>query len=147
MTVLRVYNPDTDTWDAVAVGSEGDPGPVGPAGPAGDQGPPGSGVQLRGAYYGTSTPLPSLPHPGDMWVLGPPVPVAAPDQLDGTPKEANDGIVWDDGTATWVNTGPLRGPRGTPGADGVGIPPGGTPGQILMKTGPGDYEVGWVTPS
>lgn len=120
MTVPRVYNTGTAVWDAIAVGEQGPQGELGPTGPTGNTGPPGAGVQLRGAYYGTSTPLPTSPLSGDMWVLGPPIPTAAPDRIDG-PKEVNDGIVWDAGTATWINTGPLRGPRGSEGPPG---PPG-----------------------
>lgn len=34
---------------------------------------------------------------------------------------------------------------GTPGKDGVGVPAGGTTGQLLVKTGPDDYATGWKT--
>lgn len=36
-----------------------------------------------------------------------------------------------------------QGPQGLPGPTGPGVPVGGTPGQVLSKTGNGDYETGW----
>lgn len=47
--------------------------------------------------------------------------------------------------------GGVPGPPGPPGNDGapgppgVGVPPGGTVGQVLGKTGTADYATGWVT--
>ena len=35
--------------------------------------------------------------------------------------------------------------KGDPGLTGAGVPVGGTPGQVLGKTGAGDYATGWVT--
>ncbi len=37
----------------------------------------------------------------------------------------------------------ISGADGAPGANGQGVPTGGTVGQILRKTGSGDYETGW----
>ena len=43
-------------------------------------------------------------------------------------------------------TGP-QGPAGTPGANGQGVPVGGTTGQVLAKVDATDYNTQWVTPS
>ena len=40
----------------------------------------------------------------------------------------------------------LPGTNGTNGTDGVGIPTGGTQGQVLTKNSPTDYDTIWVTP-
>ena len=37
----------------------------------------------------------------------------------------------------------ISGADGAPGANGQGVPTGGTVGQVLKKTGSGDYETGW----
>jgi len=50
--------------------------------------------------------------------------------------------------ASTVNAGDVRGPQGLqgdPGNDGVGIPAGGTEGQILVKSSGVDYAVEWQT--
>jgi len=47
-----------------------------------------------------------------------------------------------------INAGDVRGPqgiKGDPGDDGVGIPAGGTEGQILVKSDDTDYNVEWQT--
>ena len=44
-----------------------------------------------------------------------------------------------DGTVRYVG-----GPPGPPGGPGVGVPTGGSVGQVLGKTGTGDFETGWV---
>ncbi len=41
----------------------------------------------------------------------------------------------------------VPGANGTNGADGVGVPVGGTTGQVLAKTSNADYATGWVDPS
>ena len=41
-------------------------------------------------------------------------------------------------------TGP-QGPQGDPGTPGVGIPVGGSTGQVLAKTSSADYATGWTT--
>lgn len=60
----------------------------------------------------------------------------------------------DDGGTTWLGihagaTGPAgangaNGTNGADGADGVGVPAGGTTGQVLAKTTNTDYDTGWV---
>jgi hypothetical protein len=36
------------------------------------------------------------------------------------------------------------GPEGPQGDPGLGVPPGGAPGQVIGKTGPADYQTGWI---
>ena len=35
---------------------------------------------------------------------------------------------------------------GIPGERGEGVPPGGIPGQVLAKTGEGDFQTDWIAP-
>ena len=37
--------------------------------------------------------------------------------------------------------------QGPPGPPGVGVPPGGTTGQTLIKLSDSDYDTGWRTPA
>lgn len=37
--------------------------------------------------------------------------------------------------------------QGPPGPPGIGVPPGGTTGQALMKLSDSDYDTGWRTPT
>lgn len=140
-------------------------GLIGPAGPAGS---PGRDVQLRGPVatvydlpvtapaselwqVGTQAPYNGYFFNGTSWVnLGP---VAAGATF--TPS------VSADGTLSWTNDGGLpnpqsvniKGPQGQTGQSGPagpagpGVPPGGTAGQVLAKTGPADYATGWQDPS
>lgn len=41
----------------------------------------------------------------------------------------------------------IPGPQGDPGAPGVGVPAGGSTGQVLAKASPTDYDTQWVTGS
>lgn len=47
---------------------------------------------------------------------------------------------------TFSVSGGLIGPRGDDGHDGVGVPAGGSIGQVLTKTSGADYDDGWQTP-
>ena len=100
-------------------GPEGPPGPKGDAGPQGPAGPRGD--------------------PGPQGGQG-------PAGMDGAPGPKGDsgpqGPKGDKGDP---------GEQGPPGADGaqgepgLGVPPGGTTGQILAKTGNADYDTHWVS--
>ena len=100
-----------------APGVAGPPGPAGPAGPAGADGAPGA--------------------PGPVGPAGPPA---------GPPGSCR---------RRWCSriqgpAGPM-GPTGppvpmVPGSNGVGVPIGGTTGQILAKIDATDYNTQWVTP-
>lgn len=62
---------------------------------------------------------------------------------------------WTDIVALADITGPqgeqgpqgLQGEQGLPGADGVGVPAGGTTGQVLAKASSADHDTGWVEQS
>lgn len=83
--------------------------------PKGDKGDPGSGVTIKGTLSGAGTALPAGAA-GDMYILGNPVPTAAPASASG-PAQEGDGVVWN-GSA-WSNVGPIRGPQGTQGNPGA----------------------------
>ena len=84
--------------------------------PKGDKGDPGAGVTIKGTLTGAATALPTSPATGDMYILGTPVPTAAPNPSTGT-KSEGDGIVWEGGS--WKNVGPIRGPAGPAGHAGT----------------------------
>lgn len=84
--------------------------------PKGDKGDPGSGVTIKGTLTGTATALPAGPANGDMYILGNPVPTAAPASASG-PAQEGDGIVWQG--SSWANVGPIRGPQGIQGNPGA----------------------------
>ena len=83
----------------------------------GPQGQAGSGVTIKGTLSGLATPLPTTPATGDMYILGTPVPTAAPNNTGTGTKADGDGITWT-GTA-WVNVGPIKGPKGDTGSTGA----------------------------
>lgn len=61
--------------------------------------------------------------------------------LDPTPTH-----LWSYNGTAWVDLGVFQGPagnNGADGADGVGIPAGGTTGQVLVKSTNTDYETEW----
>ena len=111
-------------------GVDGAPGPAGERGPEGPQGPAGD-------------PGPQ----GDVGPRGEPGPAGAPGPQGERGLPGVDGAQGPNG-----DIGPKgdKGDPGTPGADGadgapgVGVPAGGTVGQVLTKTGTGDYATGWA---
>lgn len=82
----------------------------------GDKGDAGSGVTIKGTLVGAATPLPTSPAVGDMYILGTPLPTAAPSPAVGV-KADGDGITWT-GTS-WTNVGQIRGPKGDTGNTGT----------------------------
>lgn len=61
----------------------------------------------------------------------------------------NDGYLtftFTDGTE-WTSSIPIKGEDGQDGAPGVGVPAGGSAGQVLAKSSGSDYATEWVTPS
>ena len=124
-----------------ADGAKGDPGPKGDTGDQGlpgekgEQGPKGdagSGVTIKG----TATVFPPDPAPevGDMYLVADPVPAGTPDSASG-PAQPGDGIVWDG--ASWINVGPVRGPKGEQGVAGAAGADG-APGAPGAPGEPGD---------
>ena len=111
--------PKGDRGDVGAVGPQGPQGvqgPQGPQGPEGDPGKDGAGVQITGTltFPDTFAGI-TVKSPGDMWLLGSPVPSDAPSSAAGSPQPG-DGVVWT-GTA-FTNVGPVRGPQGDDGPQG-----------------------------
>ena len=148
MTVIRQYDgvgpvDDPDSWDVILIGEPGadgeDGAPSSVPGPTGPTGPIGAGLAIRGALFGTDTPMPTTPATGDLWIVSVPIPTAVPDRTDDSPKANGDGVAWS-GTE-WINTGPIVGPRGFAGA---GVPTGGSTGHMLVKTSGADYATGWT---
>jgi hypothetical protein len=111
------------------VGPTGPTGPIGiqgtagPTGPQGVKGDTGSGVTIVGTAPSTAPPA---PQPGQMWIVGTPVPGWVPASATGAAKDG-DGVVWT-GSA-WSNVGPIRGPQGLLGPTG--------PQGLQGVTGPG----------
>lgn len=60
-------------------------------------------AQFKGTLSGAGAALPSSPVPGDMWLLGTPVPTAAPNPPTGV-KAAGNVIRWD---TSWTNLGTI----------------------------------------
>jgi hypothetical protein len=63
----------------------------------------GGGIVITGTYSGTTTPLPVAAGIGEAWIIGTPVPTAAPKRSDGTNAQTGDIMQWN-GT-TWINLG------------------------------------------
>ena len=122
--------PQGATGAAGATGPQGQQGPAGPTGPVGPQGPAGpqgtqgpQGPQGERGEDGTSVTLkgsvadvvnlPTGAAPGDLYVV----------LSDGN------GYVWNG--ASWVSTGPIRGPKGDTGDTGPAGPQG-----VAGPTGP-----------
>jgi len=89
--------------------------------------------QPSGVYSGTSTPLPVAKVEGESWVVGTPVPTAAPPNPNGGAAQAGDIIVWNG--AHWVNIGKATGPTGPTGPAGPSGPTG-PPGANSTVPGP-----------
>ena len=121
--LIKKSNSDYDTeWGIVegAQGPQGPVGPVGPQGPVGPEGPQGQ-IGLQGPV-GPEGPIgPQGPRgvQGDVGPAGP--------QGDVGPQ------------------GP-KGEQGKPGENGVGVPVGGTVGQVLTKKTATDYDTEWTDP-
>lgn len=66
--------------------------------------------------------------------------------VDG--EVVGDNLILTKHDSTTINAGNVRGPQGDPGdpgADGIGIPAGGSAGQVLAKNDGTDYNVVWQT--
>jgi microcystin-dependent protein len=122
--------------DAVVGGAQGPAGPAGPEGPQGPQGDPG----------------PQGPK-GDTGDAGP-AGAQGPQGLTGADGAAGaTGSTGPQGPAGPQGDPGIQGPQGNPGADGaagaagVGVPVGGTQGQVLRKASNADHDTEWATPS
>lgn len=107
-------------------GPQGETGATGAAGPQGEQGDPGPA--------GADGITPTIGENGN-WYLG--------DTDTGKPSRGEQGPKGDTGEQGPKGDTGEQGPQGLPGPTGPGVPTGGTTGQVLSKTGDGDYETGW----
>ena len=133
-TVLTITS-DSGTSSCDLKGAKGDDGPRGPQGVQGERGETGVGEQgLKGEpfTYDDFTPeqLAAL--------TGPEGPAGASftyDMFTEAQLEALRGPQGPQGPA---------GPQGEAGSNGVGVPVGGSTGQVLTKVSAADYDVNWT---
>ncbi len=132
-------------------GEVGPQGPTGPAGEAGAQGPKGDtgdqGVQgIQGVQGVQGDPGPTG-SPGADGAQG----IQGIQGVQGEPGVSNvpgpQGPQGDQGIQGIQGVQGDPGPAGADGSDGVGVPAGGTDGQVLAKASATDYATEWVTPS
>ena len=88
-------------------GQQGSQGSIGPTGVQGATGADGTSINILGTKP-TVGDLPASGSLGDLWII---------DQT-GDGATAGDGYVWT-AESTWLNIGPLRGPRGIQGIEGI----------------------------
>jgi hypothetical protein len=89
-----------DPGDPGPKGDQGDPGPKGDQGDPGTAGADGTSVTIIGELASTDD-LPGSGSAGQAYTIG------------------GDLYVWATGSSTWVNVGPIRGPKGDPGDPGA----------------------------
>lgn len=134
-------------------GDKGDKGDPGPAGPPGKDGAPGAkgdpgaigppGAQGATGATGATGPKGDKGDPGEK---GPPGDKGdkgdpGPQGIQGVPGEQGpQGLRGDKGDKG------DKGDPGTDGADGVGVPAGGTTGQVLAKVDDVDFNTEWIDP-
>jgi len=141
--------PKGDKGDTGATGAQGDTGPQGPTGATGPQGEQGiQGIQgIQGVKGDTGDTGPAGPQgdPGDSAYQ-----VAVDNGFVGDETAWLASLVGPAGaTGATGATGPTgpQGPAGDDGANGVGVPVGGTIGQVLAKASGTDYDTEWVDAS
>lgn len=139
---LEIYT--ADGWEQVGTGAAGEPGPQGPAGPAGPEGPQGPAGP---AGADSTVPGPQGPQ-GPAGPQGDPGPAGADSTVPGPAGPAGDtgpaGPQGDPGPTGAQGPAGATGPAGSPG---VGVPTGGTTGQVLAKASATDYDTTWSTVS
>ena len=147
-------------------GAQGAKGDTGPAGPTGAQGPAGADGQdgapgqdgadgitpnisaTASVGSGTGTPTVTVTKSG---TLENPSFAFAFNNLKGPKGDTGD--TGATGPAGPAGAAGAQGPQGEPGtngadgANGVGVPAGGSAGQVLAKASGSDYDTTWVTPS
>lgn len=117
-------------WLASLVGPKGDAGPAGADGLQGIQGPKGD----KGDTGAQGAPGAK----GDAGAQGLQGEVGPKGDTGSQGPKGDTGLQGPKG-----DTG-LQGPKGDTGATGVGVPAGGTAGQVLAKTSGADYDTGWI---
>ena len=125
VVVTRTYNESTNDYnfDFAFSNLKGEQGEQGPQGIQGIQGPQGEqgiqGIQGETGATGATGPQGPQGEKGDTGPQGP---------------QGEQGIQG------------IQGPAGTNGTDGIGVPAGGTTGQVLSKASGTDYDTEWTTP-
>ena len=138
-------------------------------------GPPGKGLEVKGVVA-TYADLPQNPQDGDTYLVGTEAPYDGYMWIDGEWIEIGDVSKGEDGrgivsitktgtsglvdeytilytegspTVYYVTNGKdgVDGQDGQDGQDGVGVPTGGTTGQVLAKASGTDYDTEWVNQS
>lgn len=167
-----VVAPDLDAanWQLVAAkGDTGETGATGPAGPKGDIGATGSqGPQGEIGATGATGPAgpqgPAGPKgdKGDTGAQGPQGEIGATGATGPAGPAGPTGATGPQGpqgmTGPMGPIGPMgmqgpagpvgaQGPQGVAGADGLGVPAGGTAGQVLTKIDGTDNNTQWATPA
>ena len=153
--VLRLGIPQGPKGDTGAKGDKGDKGDKGEKGDKGDTGPQGEqGPQGIQGIQGEQGPKGDKGDTGDTGPQGPAGEAGVTPNITVTAATGEPGTdvqVEQSGTAENPvlkftiprgNDGYV-GADGAPGANGQGVPTGGTTGQVLRKTGSGDYEAEW----
>lgn len=147
-----------DKGDTGSQGPKGDTGATGPAGPKGDKGDTGAqGPQGVQGIQGPKGETGAMGQTGPQGATGETGPAGA-DGTTFTPAvDASGNLSWtNDGGKTNPQTVNIKGPQGETGpagqdgqngqdgAPGVGIPSGGTDGQMIVKDGSTDYATKWA---
>ncbi len=137
-----IQGPKGDTGEQGVQGEVGPVGPVGPIGPQGIQGPQGS--------TGPMGPTGATGPQGPVGDTGPQGPIGPKGDTGDTGPAGPQGIQGPQGPkGDTGDTGPIgpEGPQGLPGADGLGVPAGGTTGQVLTKLSNADNDTTWADPA
>ncbi|SFB62522.1 Collagen triple helix repeat-containing protein [Cohnella sp. OV330] len=126
-------------WIASLKGPKGDPGPQGPAGADGAPGAKGD-TGPQGLQGGTG-PQGAPGAKGDKGDPG----LQGPQGLQGDPGPKGDtGLQGPQGLKGDKGDKGDPGATGATGAAGVGVPAGGTTGQVLAKISGADFDAGWI---
>lgn len=142
-------------------GPQGETGEQGPAGPAGTNGADGENGKTPVLTQSTINFIPSTTKNGQ-FTIGAEVEVGDPIIIACTGSGTYEGRTWVvvgdvmsfastshvavvDVTGVTETTGE-QGPQGATGAAGVGVPSGGTTGQVLAKSSATNYDTEWVNP-
>ena len=140
---------DQSVRDQIAAAT-GLPGPTGATGPQGNPGVIGA-TGATGATGAASTVPGPTGATGPQGIQGEPGPASVQGATGATGPQGNPGAIGATGATGAASTVPgptgATGPQGNPGTAGVGVPAGGTAGQVLSKVSGDDYDTSWVMPA
>ena len=150
VNVQKQYDPETNVYNLDfkfhnlkgIQGEQGIQGPQGPQGATGAQGPQGpQGEQGPQGLRGIQGPKGDPGARGLQGIQG----ERGPQGPQG--EQGPQGLQGETGATGATGAQGERGPQGPAGPAGVGVPAGGTAGQVLAKLSGTDYDTGWTTPS